>query len=377
MSSALLSEKRPVVPEAEEVLPQTWTLPADREATAPPEARGLTRDGVRLMVSDLAADRVTHATFREIGDFLAPGDLLVVNTSGTRASALPAMRRRDRLALRLHLSTHKGGDRWVIELRQPIGGKPSGSETRPFLSAAQGEMFDLPDGGRVRLIAPHAVGALPGSVRLWDAAIRFPGGEAEYLARYAAPIRYGYVSEPWPLPYYQTVFATETGSAEMPSAGRAFMHELVTYLIARGIEFAPLMLHTGVASLEDHEPPYEEWFRVPAETARRVNAAHVQGRRTIAVGTTAVRALETAVGEDGFVDPAEGWTDLVITPERGMRVVNGLLTGLHEPRATHLWMLEALAGRIHLRRAYAEALAREYLWHEFGDLHLLLAPPRD
>jgi S-adenosylmethionine:tRNA ribosyltransferase-isomerase len=327
------------------------------------------------MVSDLATDRIVHATFREIRGFVKPGDLFVVNTSGTRASALPAVRRRDGAALRLHLSTHKGGDRWVIELRRPVGSKPSGSETRPFLTAEAGERFDLPGGGDVLLLNAHRAMTSPGTVRLWDAVVRFPEPEGGYLARHAAPIRYGYVSEPWPLPCYQTVFATETGSAEMPSAGRAFTPELVTRLVADGVEFAPIVLHTGVASLEDHEPPYEEWFRVPAETARRVNAAHVRGRRIIAVGTTAVRALETAAGEDGFIDPGEGWTELVVTPERGMRVVNGLLTGLHEPRATHLWMLAALAGPAHLRRAYAEALARGYLWHEFGDTHLLLAPP--
>jgi S-adenosylmethionine:tRNA ribosyltransferase-isomerase len=375
MSSVLLFDEPSAVGESGGVLPAAWTLPADQEAAAPPEARGLTRDGVRLMVSDLAADRIAHATFREIGDFMRPGDLLVVNTSGTRASALPVVRRRDGAALRLHLSTHKGGDRWVIELRQPVGGKPSGSETRPFLTAEASERFDLPGGGDVLLLNAHRAMAPPGTIRLWDAAVRFPEPEGRYLAHHAAPIRYGYVSEPWPLPCYQTVFATETGSAEMPSAGRAFTPELVTRLVADGVEFAPIVLHTGVASLEDHEPPYEEWFRVPVETARRVNAAHVQGRRIIAVGTTAVRALETAAGEDGFVDPEEGWTELVVTRERGMRVVNGLLTGLHEPRATHLWMLEALAGAAHLRRAYAEALARGYLWHEFGDTHLLLATP--
>jgi len=372
MSSVLLSEETSGLGT---LLPADWTLPPDREATVPPEARGLARDGVRLMVSDLAADRITHATFREIGDFLAPGDLLVVNTSGTRASALPALRRRDGALLRLHLSTHKGGEHWVVELRQPNGGKPFGAETRPFLTAEAGETFDLPDGGSVTLLGPHAPETIPGAVRLWDAIVRFPAPETEYLAGHGAPIRYGYVSEPWPLPYYQTVFATETGSAEMPSAGRAFTPELVTRLVTDGVEFTPLVLHTGVASLEDHEPPYEEWFRVSAETARRVNTARQEGRRIIAVGTTAVRALESAAGEDGIVRPAEGWTDLIITPERGVRVVNGLLTGLHEPRATHLWMLEALSGHEHLRQAYAEALARGYLWHEFGDLHLLLARP--
>ena len=135
---------------------------------------------------------------------------------------------------------------------------------------------------------------------------------------------------------YQTVFATEPGSAEMPSAARPFTPELVTRLVSSGVQIAPLLLHTGVASLEDHEPPYEEFFRVPPETADRVNAAKRAGRRVVAVGTTVVRALETVTDGRGTTSPGSGWTDLVITPDRPLRAVNGLITGLHEPRATHL-----------------------------------------
>ncbi|MCA1553321.1 MAG: S-adenosylmethionine:tRNA ribosyltransferase-isomerase, partial [Chloroflexi bacterium] len=143
-------------------------------------------------------------------------------------------------------------------------------------------------------------------------------------------------------------------------------------LVARGVQVAPLILHTGVSSLEAHEAPYEEFYRVPSTTARAVNVARASGQRIIAVGTTVVRALETVADKDGSAHPGEGWTSLVVTPSRGMRVVSGLLTGLHEPQASHLAMLQALAGREHLRRTYAEALRERYLWHEFGDLHLIL-----
>ncbi len=176
----------------------------------------------------------------------------------------------------------------------------------------------------------------------------------------------------WLISYYQTVYATQMGSAEMPSAGRAFTPELLTQLMARGVHIIPLILHTGVASLEGHEPPYEEFYRVPLETARAVNMARTAGKRVVAVGTTVMRALETVADEEGSVHPGQGWTRLVITPQRGLRVIDGLLTGLHEPRATHLAMLEALAGPYHLQVAYAEAIQRGYLWHEFGDLHLIL-----
>jgi S-adenosylmethionine:tRNA ribosyltransferase-isomerase len=181
---------------------------------------------------------------------------------------------------------------------------------------------------------------------------------------------------------YQTVFANDPGSAEMPSAGRPFTPELVTQLVSSGVEIAPLVLHTGVASLESHEPPYEEYYRVPRRTAARVNAARQAGGRVIAVGTTVVRALETVTDESGTTSPGEGWTALMITADLPVRSVNGLITGLHEPRATHLMVLEAIVAaaigaRIcapsHLERAYAEARRARYLWHEFGDSHLIIA----
>ena len=193
-----------------------------------------------------------------------------------------------------------------------------------------------------------------------------------YLEAHGEPIRYGYVGRSWPLDAYQTVFATEPGSAEMPSAGRAFTAELVTALVAHGVGVAPITLHTGVSSPEEHEPPYAERFTVPETTARLVNEARAAGGRVIAVGTTVVRALETAVGADGTLAPASGWTSLVIGPGRGLQAVDGLITGWHEPQASHLQMLEALAGPELLARSYQSALGQCYRWHEFGDSHLIL-----
>ena len=208
--------------------------------------------------------------------------------------------------------------------------------------------------------------------RLWIATLNLPYPVHDYLDKHGFPIRYSYVKEGWPLSYYQTVFATEMGSAEMPSAGRAFTPELLTHLIARGIQIAPLLLHTGVASTEHNEPVYEEYYRVMESTARLVNAAHQAHKRVIAIGTTVVRALETVTDSSGVTHPGEGWTDILITPKRGIRAVNGMLTGLHEPLSTHLAMLETLTGRAHLEITYREALKESYLWHEFGDLHLIL-----
>jgi S-adenosylmethionine:tRNA ribosyltransferase-isomerase len=344
-----------------------FTLPPGLEASEPPEARGLARDEVRMMVSYISTDQVTHTRFRDIGDFLEPGDVLVINTSGTMNAALPATRS-DGTQFELHLSTHLPANLWVVEMRafQDMQKKT----TRPFYDIQAGESFELPAGASVTFHAPYA----PGNAfrRLWVASLHLPGPLHPYLNRYGFPIRYSYVKEGWPLSYYQTVYATEMGSAEMPSAGRAFTAELITRLIAKGIQIAPLLLHTGVASTEQKEPVYEEYYRVPEPTARLVNDARLAHQRIIAVGTTVVRALETVTDTNGVTHPGEGWTDIFITPQRGIRAVNGLLTGLHEPLSTHLAMLETLTGRAHLEITYQEALRNRYLWHEFGDLHLIL-----
>jgi S-adenosylmethionine:tRNA ribosyltransferase-isomerase len=225
---------------------------------------------------------------------------------------------------------------------------------------------------------------------LWIAALQLRSAVFSYLDRHGFPIRYGYVKRSWPSAMYQTVFATEPGSAEMPSAGRPFTPELVTRLVSQGVDIAPVVLHTGVASLENHEPPYEEYYRVPRHTAERVNAARRAGYRVFAVGTTVVRALETVTDDSGTTSPGEGLTDLVITPDRPLRSVTGLVSGFHEPRATHLSLLErvvtvaanhraadaevtaSVCGRCHLERAYGEARRLGYLWHEFGDSHLIV-----
>jgi S-adenosylmethionine:tRNA ribosyltransferase-isomerase len=332
------------------------------EAHVPPEARGLRRDGVRLLVAASASERpLRHARFADLPRLLAPGDLLVVNTSATLPAALAA-RRPDGAPLALHLSTpvpgEDDGKRWVVELRR---------DGRRVRDGRAGERLGLPSGAGARLLAPYLAG------RLWVAALDLPEPLHAYLARHGAPIRYAHVDGRWPLHTYQTVFATEPGSAEMPSAGRPFTAELVTRLIARGIDIAPLVLHTGVSSLERGEAPYPERYRVPAHTARRVALTRRAGGRVVAVGTTVVRALESAVGDDGEVRAAGGWTDLVIGPERGVRAVDGLLTGFHDPDASHLRLLEAVVGSAPLRRAYAAAAARGYLRHEFGDAALLLA----
>jgi len=361
-----------------------FELSANLEATEPPEARGLARDDVRLLVSEIETDSIKHARFHDLPRWFGPGDVLVVNISGTLNAALTATDE-DGRAFELHLSTRLPGGFWTVEVRQP-----GATASLPYLEVRVPALFRLPAGGRITLLAPYPLNdSLESSSRLWIAALQLPHPIAEYLDHHGFPIRYGYVPHPWPSAMYQTIFATEPGSAEMPSAGRPFSHELVTRLVCRGVQIAPVVLHTGVASQENHEPPYEEFFRVPRQTAELVTSARHAGRQVVAVGTTVVRALETVTHESGVTVPGEGWTSLVVTPDRALRSVTGLITGLHEPRATHLALLQALVsvganvseprersrigGRRHLERAYEEARRLGYLWHEFGDSHLIIA----
>ena len=337
-----------------------FELPARLEAHEPPEARGLLRDQVRLMVAHRGSGSIVHTRFDELPSFLASGDLLVVNTSATIPAALPA-ELPDGRSVELRLSTPSPShpaEHWVVELR--LG-------DAPFRGAHAGDELALPAGGRAQILARYAT-----SKRLWLAGLRLPEPLERYLARHGHPIRYGYVDRPWPLEAYQNVYALEPGSAEMPSAGRPLTPELVTRLAATGVLIAPVTLHTGVSSPERHEPPYPERYRVPAETARLVNGVHGWGGRVVAVGTTVVRALESVAQPGGETTAGAGWTNLVVTPERGLWTVDGLLTGWHEPEASHVQLLRAAAGDELLERSYAAATRHGYLWHEFGDSHLVV-----
>ncbi|MEU5183696.1 S-adenosylmethionine:tRNA ribosyltransferase-isomerase [Streptomyces longwoodensis] len=361
-------------------------VPEELSARVPAEQRGpgLRRDDVRLLVSRGA--EVAHHAFREVPELLRAGDVLVVNTSSTLAAAVDGWVGPARVVV--HFSTRGDDGRWAVELRDPDGrgttraraGGPAGTRVR--LPGAV-LVLEEPLSGRgerlwwARASAPDAPARAAGRGSTAAAPARGVVADVPALLReHGRPIRYAYTERDQPLSVYQTVFALPSpdgsGSAEMPSAARPFTAALVAELVSRGVQFAPVTLHTGVASAEAHEPPYPERFSVPETSARLVNAARAGGGRVVAVGTTAVRAVESAAGADGVVRAREGWTDLVVTPERGVRAVDGLLTGLHEPEASHLLMLRAVAGRAVVERSYEAALNGRYLWHEFGDVHLLL-----
>ena len=345
------------------VLPEPavrFVLPRAAEAPAPPEARGLSRDGVRLLVA--RPDGVTHRRFSDLPDLLCPGDLLVVNTSATLPAAVEGrLRGRSRP---VHVAGRLDDGSWAVEVRLP-------DASGPDLDVAAGDQVVLPDGLVLRLVVPWPDPSA-GRSRLWRAAPSQRVEPAAYLAAHGRPVAYAYLSGRYPLRDYQTVFADEPGSAEMASAGRPFTAELVLRLAVRGIAVAPVVLHAGVSSPELHEPPLPERFRVLASTAALVNATGAAGGRVVAVGTTVTRALESAAAPDGAVRAASGWTDLVLGPHRPARVVTGLVSGLHAPEASHLLLLEAVADAALVRQAYDAALSGGYLWHEFGDASLFL-----
>jgi S-adenosylmethionine:tRNA ribosyltransferase-isomerase len=328
------------------------SLPEALEAHEPPEARGLARDGVRLLVSRKGYERLEHARFRDLPNYLRPGDLLVLNVSATLPAALTA-RRADGSEVALHVSTALPADLHVIELRK--------------VTASAREPFSLPGGGSATALVPY-----PDSNRLWVARLELPEPLLAYLDRYGKPITYPYVPDRWPLELYQNVYASVPGSAEMASAGRPFTAELMDRLALEGVFFASVVLHAGVSSLEHDEPPHEEYFEVPHEAAAAIERARKGGHRVIAVGTTVVRALESSVDAAGRTIASRGWTDKVIGPETGVTVADGLLTGFHEPKASHLALLEAFLGHERLEHDYRAAMEAGYLWHEFGDLHLIL-----
>jgi S-adenosylmethionine:tRNA ribosyltransferase-isomerase len=343
--------------------PVVFRRPAASDATEPPEHRGLDRDGVRLLVA--APGRLEHRRFRDLPAALAPGDLVVVNTSATVPAALPGLV--DGRRAPVHVGGRLDDGAWVLEVRRP-------SNDGPQLDLEPDTTVHLPAGATATLLSPFPVPG-PDGVRLWRARVSKADDQLDYLRRHGRPIAYGYLRSTFPLEDRQTVFARHPGSAEMPSAGRPFTERLVVDLVTRGVAVAPVVLHCGVSSPESSEPPAPERYAVPPATARLVSAVRAGGGRVVAVGTTAVRALETCAAPDGSLAPGAGWTDLVLGPDRPARVVTGLVTGLHEPEASHLLLLEAVAGRPLVDEAYAAVTAPagpHYLWHEFGDAMLLL-----
>jgi S-adenosylmethionine:tRNA ribosyltransferase-isomerase len=361
-----------------------FRLPPELEAAAPPEARGLRRDHVRLLLVDRTTGAVEHHRFDELPLLLEPGDLVVVNDSRTLpASLLGRTAGGVPLEVRLAARGEAAGERrererWAV---LPLGVPADGRDPALVPTDARPPAPPLPAGERLAF-----AGGLTATVLgrheeapplLWVAFDA--GGErlAEALHRAGRPVRYAYVPRPWPLHHYQTLFAAAPGSAEMASAGRPFTVQTLRGLRDRGIGLATISLHAGLSTYGDPAVDRRfvpaEPYHVPAATAAAVERCRAGGGRVVAVGTTVVRALETAAAATGAVRAGAGVSRLRIAPGHRLLAVDGLLTGLHEPEASHLDLLGAFVEPAVLERAYAAALAAGYLWHEFGDVCLVLA----
>ena len=337
---------------------QPAPLPPELRASLPPEMRGLRRDHVRLLVADAALRTVEHSRFDRLPEFLREGDLMVLNTSRTLAAGIPASRQDGTLVqLRPCVRRELSWDALVVEPEAPHAN----------VVLEPGEILSI--GGAMEATV---IGRRPDIPPLWQVSVT--GDGLAEMAAAGSPIRYSYVTEPVPLDYYQTVYAGHPGSAEMPSAGRPLSWEVLRALETRGVQTADLVLHTGLSSYQDDEFDlehrlYEERYEIPFATASAVNAA----RRVIAVGTTVVRALESAVGQDGLVHAARGWTTLRIQAGTRLRAVDAMITGLHEPQASHFDLLGAFLDEDLQGGAYAEAVEAGYLFHEFGDSMLVFS----
>lgn len=339
-----------------------FELPTELEAHEPPEMRGLRRDQVRLLVLPRSADEPpVHTRFAEIGNYLRAGDLLVVNNSRTLPALLQAHDETG-AQVEVRLAQRHTEDRWdalILNGRTHIG--------------RSGMRLDFGENLTAQVLAPN-----PDLPFLWQ--VQFDICCAELLNliyRVGVPIRYSYIAEALPLDLYQTVYAGAPGSVEMVSAGRPFSWELLLNLERQGVNLATISLHTGISSTRDDvidatHPTYEEEYDLPEATVRAINACHQRQGRVIAVGTTVVRTLETVAEQNDRLIPAHGWTRLHIGTDHQLRIVDGLLTGLHEPQSSHLDLLSAFIEPQRLKAVYLQAIEKGYLWHEFGDMNLII-----
>ena len=334
-----------------------FSRPASLQATLPPEIRGQGRDDVKLLISTPRGHH--HSKFINLVNFLEQGDILVVNRSATLPASLPAKGHFGDFIL--NLSTSYGEKLWLAE--------PRWSFAKPGPLPLQLNEAITVAGSPAKLLSPY-----PDLPRLWFVSFE---KDVSTLMKQGRPIRYGYVPSAFELDNYQTVFSDTPGSAEMPSAARPFSTRVLKMLKSKGVKFAYITLHTGVSSLElnteniEEQILYPEPFEVPLETAEVINSAREKNQRIIAVGTTVVRALESA-WNGREINASKGFTRLYIHPKQSTHVINGLLTGFHDPKASHLAMLYAIAGKELVMEGYQEAVDKGYLWHEFGDSHLLL-----
>ena len=333
-----------------------YHLPPERIAQHP----AIPRDSSRLMVLHREGERIEHRIFREIGEYLQPGDLLVANESRVIPARLLARKVPTGGKVELLLLTKRGERTWEALV--------TGRKVRvgTVLAIGQGE----------RRLQGTTLAITPSGGRL----IEFEEPVEPWLEEVGQVPLPPYIHEPLHDPgRYQTIYARVPGSVAAPTAGLHFTPRLMDALRAKGVEFAFVTLHVSLDTfrpvqeerVEDHRM-YSERCSLKPEVAEKINRAKREGRRVIAVGTTTVRVLESAAQDTGFVKPFEGETDLFIYPGYRFRVVDGLITNFHLPRSTLLMLVAAFAEKSFIDRAYQEAIQKGYRFYSFGDAMLIL-----
>jgi len=319
----------------------------------------LPRDHARLLVLQRDDRSLAHRRVDELPDLLQPGDLLVVNDTKVLAA---------RVAGRKHPSGEEVEILFVKDLGDAIWEVLIKGTFRP------GQILEMGSEASVVVVERSAART---TVRV-ESPIPFPEWLRQY-GRMPLPPYLKRAPTDQDREWYQTLFAQHEGAIAAPTAGLHFTPALLAQLQQRGIGLTTITLHVGVGTfkpvtvnqIEDHRMG-AEWIEVGAEALRAIEQVRVRGRRIVAVGTTVVRALETAARVDGQIRPYRGETDLFMTPGCPFKLVDALLTNFHLPRTTLLMLVSALAGTEFLRQAYAEAVRERYRFYSYGDAMLIL-----
>lgn len=330
---------------------QTFILPHELHAAFPPERRGVRRDHVRMMTIDRKSGKVIHDSFNHLADYVKPGDMIVLNNSRTIPAALRATIHSQEIEVRLaRCLSETSWEALILLDNVEIG------DCLQFSDELSAVVIDRKRDSPL-LVLRFSISGL---------------SLFQHVYSLGEPIRYEYIEESWDLHYYQNVYGTVPGSVELASAGRAFSWEMLLDLQKRGIQLSYLQLHTGLSYLNDNNQlsPKEniERYDIPQETMAAVLKTKASGGKVIAVGTTVVRALESAVS----TGISSGETALYIDAAFPLEIVDGIITGFHEPEASHLDMLTAFISPEILFNAYGEAIREKYLWHEFGDINFII-----